>query len=635
MSSAPAHAARFVVGIDLGTTNSVLAYVDTHDGETPPVHMLPVPQLVRPGVIEERASLPSFLYLAAAAEFPAGALDLAFPDGKSRGFAVGELARAHGWQVPTRLVSSAKSWLSHAGVDRLAPILPPPVPGAELPPGELARISPVEASTRYLAHLRDAWDARVAKDDPALVLARQDVFLTVPASFDAAARELTARAAAAAGLEVTLLEEPQAAFYSWLAQAGDRWRQQLQVGDRVLVCDVGGGTTDFSLIAVSDQGGSITLERIAVGDHILLGGDNMDLALAVSLRARLEKGGHKLDAWQFRSLSHACRTAKEALLSDERRESHPVTVLGRGRSVIGGSLKAELGRADVESLLLEGFFPHAEAGEGPRDRRRVGLQELGLPFAADPAITRHLAGFLAQHLPGNGAEGGGAPTAVLFNGGVMKGQPLRRRIVETLDSWSPDPDADLTVLGGTDFDLAVAHGAAYYGLVRRGRGVRIRGGTARSYYVAVEAAVPAVPGMEPPLRAICVAPQGMEEGTEAAVTALAGGTAGEGGASEGVATVEEFGLVVGEKAEFRFLASTTRKSDRVGTVVEDAGADEHLAETSPLEVELEPRGAAQRGQLVPVRLRTRVTEVGTLEVWCVARDGEKWKLEFDVRKPSP
>ena len=603
---------RFVIGIDLGTTNSVVAYVDTAAGEAPPVTMLSIPQLVRPGVVEERLGLPSFLYLASGAEFPAGSLDL--PWAKGRTFAVGELARNHGWQVPMRMVSSAKSWLSHAGVDRNAAILPMPpagTPAADV--ADVERVSPVEVSARYLAHLREAWDHQIAKGDPSLSMARQEVYLTVPASFDAVARALTVRAAAVAGLEVTLLEEPQAAFYSWLARSGDGWRKQLKVGDRILVCDVGGGTTDFSLIAVGGDAGNLVLERVAVGDHILLGGDNMDLALSVAVRDKLSAQGHKLDAWQMRSLAHACRAAKEALLGDEKKESHPVTVLGRGRSVIGGSLKAELTRGDVERLLLDGFFPLVAQAERPRERRRGGLQEIGLPYAADAAVTRHLAGFLGTHLSDESRA-----SAVLFNGGVMKGQPLRRRVVETLDAWSDDPDSDLLVLTGTDFDAAVAHGAAYYGLVRRGKGVRIRGGTARSYYVGIEASAPAVPGLEPPLKAVCVAPAGMEEGTEADI------------AAEGAA--EEFGLVVGEKAEFRFLSSTARKADRAGTVIEDvAAAEGHFEETSPLDVELEPRGTAQKGQVVPVRLRTRVTEIGTLEVWCVARDGEKWKLEFDFR----
>jgi molecular chaperone DnaK (HSP70) len=585
--------ARFVVGIDLGTTNSSLAYVDTAEG--PAVKMLELPQLVAPGTVAGRPLLPSFLYLASAAEFPKGALDL--PWG-GQPFAVGELARAHGWQVPMRLVSSAKSWLSHAGVDRTAAILPPLPPGAEAV--DVERVSPVEVSARYLRHLRSAWDHLMARGDESARLAAQDVYLTVPASFDAAARELTVRAATAAGLEVTLLEEPQAAFYSWLGHHGEKWRKLLNVGDVVLVCDVGGGTTDFSLISVNDEGGQLALSRIAVGDHILLGGDNMDLALSATVAARLADEGTKLDAWQSRSLTHACRAAKESLLSDGDLQKAPVAVLGRGRSLVGGTIQSELQRSDVQSLILDGFFPSCGAGDLPRTKKRTGLQELGLPFAADPAVTRHLAKFIGSHK---------SASAILFNGGVMKSPPLRRRIVETLDSWSDDPENDLLVLDGTDFDLAVAHGAAYYGLVRRGKGVRIRGGTARTYYIGVESSMPAVPGMEPPLKAICVAPRGMEEGTDAEVAG------------------EELGLVVGEPAEFRFLSSTTR-ADPVGAVVEDRDG---IDDTAPMEIDLPPSPTGQKGQLVPVRLSARVTEVGTLEVWCVARDGARWKLEYDLR----
>ncbi|MDB4967924.1 MAG: dnaK4 [Myxococcales bacterium] len=584
-------AARFVVGVDLGTTNSAVAFIDS-SSEAPKIEMFAIPQLVAPGMVEPRPTQPSFLYLPADAEFKKEQLEL--PWGQANAI-VGELARNHGWQVPARLVSSAKSWLSHAGVDRLSPILPWQAP-AEVP-----KVSPVEASARYLGHVRAAWD-HAHPDAP---LAEQDVLLTVPASFDSVARELTVRAAVDAGLpHVTLLEEPQAAFYSWLGNAGDGWRNELSVGDVVLVCDVGGGTTDFSLIAVSATNGNLELERVAVGDHILLGGDNMDLALGHTVRARLEAEGHKLDNWQFTSLVHSCRTAKEQLFSPGDRDSAPVVVLGRGSKVIGGSVRTELGRADVERVLVDGFFPETALGDKPKKARSVGLRELGLPFAADAAITRHLSAFVGAHRKA---------TAVLFNGGVMKGRPLRQRIIQTLDSWADSPEDDLKVLGGTDLDLAVAHGAAYYGMVRRGKGVRIRGGTARAYYIGIESSMPAVPGLEPPMRALCVAPFGMEEGTEAEVVD------------------QEFGLVVGEPAEFRFLASSTRRDDRVGTMVEDARREE-LNELSPVATALEA-DAAHAGQLIPVTLRSRVTEVGTLELWCVERQGDRrWKLEYNVRE---
>ena len=592
--------ARYVVGIDLGTTNSAIGYVDTAD-EKPAVRAFAIPQVTQPGTVEERATLPSFLYLAAAEEFAAGALALPWSEHKNALVTAGEFARSHGWKVPMRLVSSAKSWLCATHVDRTAPILPW---GA---PDEVGKQSPVSVSTAYLLHLRGAWDRAF----PSAPLAEQDVFLTVPASFDAVARELTVRAAVEAGLpKITLLEEPQAAFYAWLAGQGEGWRKQLEVGDVVLVCDVGGGTTDFSLIAASETDGNLALERVAVGDHILLGGDNMDLTLAHQVRARLEAEGHKLDNWQMASLVHSCRQAKEDLLNHPDRASAPIVVLGRGSKLIGGSIKTELPRAELD-ILLDGFFPMVDAEARPQKARRTGLRELGLPFAADPAVTRHLAGFL-----GGQREQHRRATAVLFNGGVMKGRPLRQRIIETLDAWSDSPEDDLKVLEGNDLDLAVAHGAAYYGLVRRGKGVRIRGGTARAYYIGIESSMPAVPGMSPPLKALCVAPFGMEEGTEAALPD------------------EELGLVVGEPAEFRFLSSSTRRDDHAGTMVDDA--EQQLAELAPVSAEL-PAENGEAGQVVPVTLKSRVTEIGTLELWCEERGGNRrrWKLEYNVREEAP
>jgi molecular chaperone DnaK (HSP70) len=580
---------RYIVGLDLGTTNSALAYVDTQAGESPPIETFPVPQLLAPGQVGERPTLPSYLYVLGPSELPPAAVALPW-DEKPASFA-GELARARGAEVPARLVASAKSWLSHPGIDRTAPVLPW---GA----GEdVQKLSPVSASARYLGHLAGAWNAA----HPDAPLGKQDVLITVPASFDAVARELTMEAARHAGLQqVTLLEEPQAAFYSWLARSGDAWRKQLGVGDVVLVADIGGGTTDFTLIAVAEQAGDLTLERVAVGDHILLGGDNMDLALAYGLQQKLAAKGHKLDAWQLRSLTLACRAAKEQLLADARLQKAPVAVLGRGSKVIGGTIKTELERAEVEAALVDGFFPRVAPDARAVRGRATGLRELGLPYAADPGVTRHLAEFVGRH--------GRRPTAILYNGGVMKGVALRARLGDVVRSWSGDA---LKELGGTDLDLAVAHGAAYYGLVRRGKGVRIRGGTARSYYIGVETAMPAVPGMRPPLKAVCVVPFGQEEGTELDIPE------------------HEFGLVVGEPAEFRFLGSSVRKKDRPGEVIDDWGED--IEELAPVDAVL-PADAGDAGQIVPVKLRAHVTAVGTLELWCVARDDRRWKLEYNVRE---
>jgi hypothetical protein len=439
----------------------------------------------------------------------------------------------------------------------------------------------------------------------------QDIYLTVPASFDAVARELTVQAARSAGLEnVTLLEEPQAAFYAWIDAVGDQWREQVQKGDLVLVCDVGGGTSDFSLIRVSEADGQLELERIAVGEHLLVGGDNMDLALAYAVARRLAEKGTRLDSWQMRGLWHTCRRAKERLLTGEDTPVYPLTILGRGSKLIGGTLKTELSREEVDQVILDGFLPVCERSASPQNVPKAGIKEIGLAYEADPAVTRHLARFLRQQ----GAGGGETqmPTGVLFNGGVMKAHAVRRRILEILSGWRSTEAAEtLQELGHADFDLAVARGAAYYGLARRGEGIRIRGGLGRSYYIGVAASMPAVPGMPAPVKALCVAPFGMEEG------------------SDEVLSGQEFALVVGEPVSFDFLASATRREDASGTVVEDwAGEIEHL---TTIETTLD----GEAGSVIPVTIEIRISEVGTLELWCVSReDGRRWKLEFNVREQN-
>ena len=609
---------RFVVGIDLGTTNSALAYVDTtQPAESARVEIAHIPQLVSAGEVTARPLLPSFMYLPGSMDFPEGST--ALPWDASPASVVGELARRRGAENALRLVASAKSWLSHAGANRTSPILPW---GA---PEEVPHVSPVDASAAYLRHLMAAFDAGVAQGDPDLALARQDVLLTVPASFDEEARELTVRAAHAAGLsDVTLLEEPQAAFYAWIDALGDGWRRRVSVGDLILVVDVGGGTTDFSLIAVAEAGGGLALERVAVGEHILLGGDNMDLALARLLQQRLEADGHRIDTAQLHTLWHQARLAKEALLGDPSMREHPITLLGRGSRLIGATIKTTLTLDDVSQVLLEGFFPVVESSAMPARQRRVGLQEIGLPYAADAAVTRHLARFLSRQSETGamrseirrGPSGLACPTHVLFNGGVMKAPALQSRVVEVLGNWLRQEGFDgldaRHVLEAPDLDHAVARGAAYYGMARRGRGVRIRSGAPRSYYIGIESAMPAVPGLPAPLKALCVVPFGMEEGTSATVADM------------------EFGLIVGEPAEFRFLSSTVRQNDTVGALVEDWGDD--LGEMSPLEVTL-PSVEGRGDEVVPVHLESRVTETGTLELWCVARNGtDRWKLELNIRE---
>lgn len=598
-----------VVGIDLGTTHCALSYAQPSGDERVMAEprSLSVPQVTHPGTVESKPLLPSALYLPNAAEFKPG--QLALPWDASRDYLVGELAKTHGALVPARLVSSAKSWLSYAGSDRRGEILPWQAPD------DVRKVSPVTASARYLEHLGQAWKAEHGTS-----LAEEKVVLTVPASFDAVARELTAEAARMAGFEATLLEEPQAALYAWLAATGDGWRSQLEVGDVILVVDVGGGTTDFSLIAVGEQDGQLELQRVAVGDHLLLGGDNMDLALAHTLKARLEQKGKKLDGWQFLALTHGCRQGKELLFSDPTKAATPVVVPGRGSGLVGGSIRAELTRDDVDSLLVEGFLPLGAITDGPKEARRAGLTEIHLPYASDAAITRHLAGFLSRQsgalskVSGAKVRGAGGfvhPTALLFNGGVMKGNPLRQRVIEAISAWTTaDGGEPPRVLNAPEMDLAVAQGAAYYGLVREGRGIRIRGGTARAYYVGIESAAPAIPGLEPEVSAVCVAAFGVEEG------------------SDPVTLERDFGLVVGEPASFRFFASSVRRDDEVGDSLPASSSE--LEELAPIETVLETPGS--EGRVTAAHLRSRVTELGTLALECVEKDGPgKWKLEFDVR----
>jgi len=610
---------KYIVGIDLGTTNSALARCSaTAMGQESPIEVRSIPQLVNPNEVAERTLLPSFLYIPGELDFPKGSLTL--PWESEPKFLIGELARKRGAENPNRLIASAKSWLSYSGVDRNAPILPWQAPE------DVLKLSPVDASSQFLQYLRTVWDSGEVGEQGELALAEQDVLLTVPASFNEEARELTRRAAEQAGYpHVTLLEEPLAAFYAWLESQGDAWRRRVKVGDLVLVCDVGGGTTDLSLIVVSEENGDLILKRVAVGDHILLGGDNMDLALARVLEQRLEALGNRIDTWQLHGLWHQCRIEKEKLFESPKTQKRPITLLGKGTKLIGGTIRTELMRDDLDRVLVEGFFPKVASGELPARQRRVGFQELGLPYAADPAITKHLARFLSEQVRNSpeaadirrGPSGLACPTHILFNGGVMKAAVLRDRVVEVLNSWLRKEGFDALgaeqILEAPDLEHAVARGATYYGKARRGRGVRIRSGASRTYYIGIESAMPAVPGMEAPLKALCVVPFGMEEGTEAAIPS------------------REFGLVVGEPAEFRFLSSSVRKQDQVGSLLEDWGSD--IEELSPLEVTLKLDG--QQGAIVPVQLATRVTELGTLEVWCVSRDGaQRWKLELNIREKT-
>ncbi len=631
--------AQTIIGIDLGTTNSALAYSEAGEGAggttvdgnlvDGTIQVLQIPQLSAPGRIERLSTLPSCLYLPHTGELTAEQARLPW-ETEAGPYVAGLWARIRGTEVPERLIASAKSWLCNGAVDRESPLLPWK---SDLPAG---RCSPIEASRRYLEHLLAAF---AVERGSARGAGGETVVLTVPASFDEVARNLTYEAARRAGLtNPVLLEEPLAAFYAWLAHAERDWREQVAPGDVVLVCDVGGGTTDFSIIAVTDAGGQLELTRVAVGDHLLLGGDNMDLALAFGLRRDLEASGRTLDHWQFLSLVGAARAAKERLLSDESLDEAPVAVASRGSSLFAGTVSTRLTREQVTKSLTDGFFPLVKNGEMPLARRSVGIQEFGLAYESDPAISRHLARFLRRAWQNVRAQGATAahigapekqsfsgnriagrmrdaeqclmPTAVLFNGGVFNAPALRERVKALLADWNGG--VPVKELAGAGMDLAVARGAAYYGKLRAtGRGIRVQSGTARSYYVGVEEPRPAVPGYEPPVKGLCLVPQGTGEGTE---TRLGG---------------QPFGLVVGEPVEFRFFSSAVRAGDQVGAVVEDATAE--LDESARLSITL-PAADRREGDVVPVHLDAVINEVGVLKLYMQdVASGRKWDLEFNVR----
>jgi len=597
---------RYAIGIDLGTTHSALAKAPL-EGEPASPEVQTILQLVARDRLDAAVLLPSFVYFPHPSEG-----SLALPWDEDARFAVGAYARRRAAESPSRVISSSKSWLSHTSIDRRAPVLPV---GA---PEDVAQVSPVEAAFRILEHIGEAFRAG---DPDGASLGDQDVILTVPASFDAAAREHTVEAALAAGLDqLTLLEEPQAAFYAWLDRRGDAWRSELRVGDVVLVVDVGGGTTDFAAILLDAEDGRLEPRRVAVGQHILLGGDNMDLALAHLVRQKLEGNGAHIDAWQLAALSHAARDAKELLLGDGAPDVASVVVPSRGSQLIGGSLRSELTRAEVEQYVRDGFFPVVPWQQEPRQRQRAALTRRGLPYADDPAITAHLAAFLRRHQGALGERAGRAspllcPTHVLFNGGVFKSEPLRARLMAALNGWLGELGASPAhVLSSTDYDLAVARGAAYYGLVRRGRGVRVRGGTAQAFYVGIESPAPAVPGIEPPTVALCVAPFGMEEGSRLQLPD------------------NELAVIVGESVSFRFFGSSSRRDDVAGTLLESP--ERQLEELAPIAITLPPEGR-QPGELVGVTLEAGITEIGTLELFARPLEprvpDEHWKVELSVR----
>jgi hypothetical protein len=620
---------RYVIGIDLGTTNSAVAYIDTRKypaGGAGIIQPFAIPQLIAEHEIAERQGLPSFLYLSPGHELPAGSLHL--PWAEDRDFAVGEFARIQGAKVPGRLISSAKSWLCHSGVDRKAPILP----WGDV--GQVPKRSPVEASALYLRHMRDAWNHAMAGGDATRRFEEQELILTVPASFDEVARELTLEAATKAGLmRITLLEEPQAAFYSWIAGHEADWDKIVGPGTLILVCDIGGGTTDFTLIRIKEGETGPVPERVAVGEHLLLGGDNMDLALARLVESRMLGNGEKrLDSLRWHILTSLCRSAKEKILGDGEPQSVPINLPGRGRGVVGGALSGSLNLEDVQDTIINGFFPYTQPDEMPIRKTGIGVQEWGLPFAEDPIIPRHLAAFLKKHRTGNTdssqpddlpahplaaeCQAGAVslrPDAILFNGSVFTPNIVRKRVEEIVSGWFSKPGEGqrrAVVLENDLLALAVSRGAAYYGMVRRGRGVRIVGGSPRSYYVRI---VPTDMIKEGPgqISAVCIIPRGMEEGEEVEIESPV------------------FKVLANRPVSFSLYSSNSRTGDHLGQVL--TVPEDSLLQLPPLYTLLRfgKKGDVRK---IPVYLCARLTEVGTVELACHSRDTDhRWRLQFKIR----
>ena len=610
--------ARFSLGIDLGTSNSAVAVDDFESDRTAIVE---ITQLLGPNQLGEKPTLPSALYIPHPEEFPEDALRLPWSKFDDS-VIVGHFARDHGALVPDRLITSAKSWLSNFHIDPKKPVLPWKSDIKE------QKLSAFDCSRRYLEHMKEGFLYAERAQGRAWNLSEGQVVLTVPASFDEVARNLTAAAAEAAGFgKVVLLEEPQAAFYAWTAQAGSDWRNQVTRGDVVLVCDVGGGTADFSLIAISEKEGNLEVERVSVGEHILLGGDNMDLALAYTLQAHLEAAGKSIDSWQFLALIHGARNAKVSLLTNLSLDQAPIAIPSRGSSLFAKTISTKLDRALLEQVILDGFFPLTKVTDLPRESRSAALQEFGLPYAPDPVVSKHIARFLTRSLINLKASPALTslvqsrpealegqyfkPTAVLFNGGVFNAAPIRKRVLDLLALWNNG--SPVRELEGFQPDLAVAKGAALYGRNRAtGQGIRIKAGTARSYYIGLESSMPAIPGFKPPIKALCVVPQGMEEGSELLIDE------------------REFGLVTGQPADFRFFASEVRSGDEPGQIIPNA--ERELEETARIEVTLPAVEGFPEGQAIPVVINPIVTELGNLELWMKHTGSDRrWKVEFQVR----
>ncbi len=576
---------RYIVGIDLGTTNSAVGYIDLHDASPGSIEIksFDIPQLVGIGRLGKSRTLPSFLYLPPRFDVDKGIF--ALPWDEKRDYAVGVYARDQGALVPGRLVSSAKSWLCHGGVDRDAPILPW---GSR---EDVEKVSPITASARYLEHIRQAWEYEMK-----VSLEEQEVVLTVPASFDQAARELTLKAAREAGLgEVLLLEEPLASFYAWLSHHEQDWQKHVRPGQLLLVCDVGGGTTDFTLIACEKGEKGPRLERLAVGNHLLLGGDNIDLTIAALCEKKI---GRSLGTAEWQNLFHQARQAKEALLSGQGAEKTSVRLVGSGRSLVAGTVSVELEKKEIESLILDGFFPETGLELAQKESAASSaLKEMGLPYESDPAVTRHLARFMAIQGEGRLAD------IILFNGGTLKPLSIRARISSVLSAWK---GGEVLSIENDSLDLAISVGAVYYGLVRKGLGLRVGGGIPRAYFVGLSGP----DASSGPGKAVCLMERGTEEGREVEIKS-------------------KFHVLTNRPVKFTLLSSTIRRDDQEGDVVELNDRD--FVRLPPLQTVLK-YGRRSHDKKIPVRIGSKVTAIGTLELYCCSlSSSHRWRLQFDLR----
>lgn len=607
---------KYIVGIDLGTTNSAISYVDvtSNNPKSCKIKFLDITQLVAPGELDKRSVLPSFLYLPGEYEMPAGST--ALPWDLKRQYAVGEIAREQGALVPGRLISSAKSWLCHGGVDRTADILPW---GKDV---DAKKVSPVEASARYLLHIREVWNEVIAKGREDDLLEEQTIIITVPASFDEVARELTVKAAQQAGLNnIKLIEEPLAAFYAWLYQNKDEWQKKMKPGQIALVCDVGGGTTDFTIIAAAEgEDGSLRFNRLSVGDHLMLGGDNMDLTIARYVEAQLTGKPGQLDSKRWYQLTHQCRKAKELLLSKKKnRHDVDITIVGGGSKLIADTLKSNIDSAKIEELIIDGFFPFVPLESKEKTTGRKGLSEWGLPYVQNPEVTSHLAEFWQRSTPLIQKETERQvpyPDFLLFNGGALTPKTIRNRIQSTVQKWFKDEageDWNPEELKNPHPELSVAIGAVNYGIAKLFNDIKVGSGSPRAYYVKVSSSDQKKSDDEGinTHKSVCLVPRNSEEGFEIKLKE------------------PSFEMITNQPVAFNIFSSTTRLDDKVGNIVNLEESE--ITNLPPIHTLLR---YGKKGETIPipVNLSVRLTETGTLELWCDSQgSSHRWQLQFDAR----